>query len=173
VYQSGPAPRDRRASDAIALTVIPPELPSRRIMRRRARQLAVGVVLVLAIVQTDEARGTAVSLSEGAFYLIRDPGGVVEGLDTPGSGRDVLPESVLRMVDLLRQHGVESYRYSERIAEDRHRSQRLIEGAWPIRFQPDARFLLSYLSEETDCEAVGHHPASSEEGEGVRLARCR
>jgi hypothetical protein len=142
-------------------------------MRRRARQLALGAVLAVAILQTGEVRRTALGLWEHARFVLANIGGVREALGTPDSGRAVLSEPVLRMIDLLREHGVERYRYSERIGADRFVSQRLIEGAWPIRFQPDAAFLVSYLSEASDCEAVDQRPRSSREGSEVALARCR
>ena len=74
-------------------------------------------------------------------------------------------------VHLLRRNRIDAYRYSPEIASDPFARQRLIEGAWPIRHQPGAAVVVSYLAEPNDCRVIAKRAVAGPAG-GVRLARC-
>lgn len=106
----------------------------------------------------------------------------LEQLETPRAGeREVLPRSVLAMLYVLEKNGVNTYRYSDAIGKPGGGvRQRLIEGAWPRRPDPDSPFVLSFASEQLaphadaagECEEIDSIfvPDSTL---GVSLARCR
>ena len=65
----------------------------------------------------------------------------------PRGGERVLPPPVQDMLTLLRDQGVRGYRVSPRIAKDPLISQRVLEGAWPIRPDDDAPWYLAYAAD--------------------------
>lgn len=72
----------------------------------------------------------------------------------------VMPREALWAVHTLRRLGVAQYRLSPAVARERLWTQRIIEGAWPIRPAPDARVVVAYAGEPppgVNCRAM--HPA--------------
>lgn len=134
-----------------------------------ARQVVVVMVLGLSVHLFPGLSSTPKALSE--FYEKQWPRREVllQEWRTGRAGETVLPPKVQAMLALLRENRVESYRYSDTIAQDPDTSvvQRIAEGAYPIRWSANARHVLLSSSEPlvAMCKAV----ASRQE---VVLAHC-
>ena len=86
---------------------------------------------------------------------------------TPRAGEQVLPPVVRAGISLLRAHRVTMYRFSPAFEKDEEVRQRLVEGAFPIRSEKHARYLLLLEQESPDrsCSPVSR-------GGGVVLVHC-
>ena len=88
---------------------------------------------------------------------------------TERAGEDVLSPKVRTMLALLRDNHVQSFRYSEAIANDVDTSvvQRIAESAYPIRLRQEGPHFLLLVSEILDsrCKTVARES-------GVVLAHC-
>ena len=80
----------------------------------------------------------------GRFYIGEIPRAVpvLPEWSTPDGGDWVLPAKVRAMLALLRQNGIQEFRYSPAIERDPEAFQRLTEGAYPIRVTERARHWL-------------------------------
>lgn len=83
----------------------------------------------------------------------------------PLGGEYVLPPEVQVMITMLRRSGADSFRYSDAIRSNGGMTQRLVEGAYPIRVSPGSRFLVLLEGEPLP---AGMNVLAS--GEGVVLA---
>ena len=85
------------------------------------------------------------------------------------AGEAVLPHKAKVMIEMLRQNQITSFRYSETIVprSDAALTQRLAEGAYPIRISAEATNLFLSASETPDpgCAVLTAK-------EGIVLARC-
>ena len=88
-------------------------------------------------------------------------------MQTPQAGEQVLPPAVQSMLALLRTNGISTYRYSETIAANEEIRQRLIEGAFPVRYDAASFSHLRINGEEA---TPGCKPLASREG--VALVHC-
>ena len=77
-----------------------------------------------------------------------------------------LPQPVQAMLSLLRENGVGTYRAAACIAGDENLRQRLVEAAWPARYEDAANYLLDCGNGPPSCSQLG-------KAEGVALVRCR
>jgi hypothetical protein len=92
---------------------------------------------------------------------------VLAEVDEPRGGERMLPPPVQDMLMLLRGHGVSAYRVSPGIARDPLISQRVVEGAWPIRPDGGASWYLAFAGEgrPAGCQLLDGR-------KNVVLARC-
>ena len=104
------------------------------------------------------------------YYRSPDVGLLAQGFDDssqPGAGEALLPPSVRSGIHLLRAAGVDSYRLNGRFASDPLLSQRISEGAWPIRRQHGSSIVLGFVRDvATDCTVILTQ-------KDVALAECR
>jgi hypothetical protein len=133
------------------------------------RTLAALGLLMLAVLLWPSALKTLAVTHLSLRVLVQPTalGALGRNLATPGAGEQVLPASVRTMILLLRAHGAERYRCSRAIERDELIRQRLLEGALPIRYHPDAPYLVSTSAEPLPAACT---PVASREG--VILARC-
>jgi predicted membrane protein len=61
---------------------------------------------------------------------------------TPGSGKEVLTNQVLKMLDLIDIHEIPNYQISTKLGEDLLIRQRITESAWPIRRENGSPYYL-------------------------------
>ena len=106
------------------------------------------------------------ALREGTAVTLRHPAAVGEALMRPRAGEHVLPQPVQAMLSLLRENGVGTYRAAACIAGDENLRQRLVEAAWPARYEDAANYLLDCGNGPPSCSQLG-------KAEGVALVRCR
>lgn len=92
------------------------------------------------------------------FDLItdQDPRVLVEEIATPGAGEHVLPPRAREGLALLRSNGTSRFSISPPAFQDIELRQRLIEGAYPIRYAENAEFILQLAGEPlaTGCSRV-------------------
>jgi len=86
---------------------------------------------------------------------------------SPRAGEFVLPPRVQAALSLLRAQELSAYRYSDRIRKDEETRQRLIESAYPIRYQENAPYLVHFADEPV---AKTCRPIAS--AGGASLAYC-
>lgn len=84
-------------------------------------------------------------------YGLEHHAAIRRNIRNPRSGESVLPVPVRDMIALIREHHLPNYRFSPNIGNDALLRQRLVEGAWPVRFAPDSPHLLLLASERTAC----------------------
>src|SRR5579871_4942298 len=101
---------------------------------RRDMLVAAAMLVAAGVIWVINPRGGLSHDSIHDFFLVRLPRNLSEAM-TPGGGERVLPPEVQEAIALLRDHGVDRYRASPRLARwDRSPdNQRLVEGAWPVR----------------------------------------
>jgi hypothetical protein len=86
---------------------------------------------------------------------------------TPRAGEHVLPPAVQAGISLLRANQVTAYRFSMAFEQNEEIRQRLLEGAYPLRYEKDAHYLLLLEQETPDrnCSQISR-------GGGVVLVHC-
>lgn len=84
---------------------------------------------------------------------------------TERAGEQALTETAMEIVHLLRTAEARSYRYSDGVAADELVRQRVLEGAWPIRFDEQADVIVGLRAEPLPCPTVYTT-------EAAQLARC-
>jgi hypothetical protein len=146
---------------------------------------AVIAIVGVAIAMNPGVRDGASRLRAAALAQLRSPATHRVNLTTPRSGELALTEPIFHTVLLLRANEVETFRLSPAMSAEPFVQQRLIEGAWPIRFDDTSDFEVGYLSEHSECALVDRRnfdpgwriprrQAPLFAGKrGVRLARCR
>ena len=149
--------------------------------------------LHLAVVAAILAVTVAVNadLRDGADRLVRAGGAQLlsgaigsVGLSRPHAGEQALTEPLRQTVEMLRHNRVTSYRLSANFGAHEFVRQRIIEGAWPIRFDAAAKVEVAYLGERSECTEIDRRAFDPEwqipkrqvplfaGKRGVRLARC-
>jgi len=83
------------------------------------------------------------------------------------SGEGILPEPARIMIRLLRSSNAEFYRYSKAIGRNDLIKQRLVEGAYPLRFSETAHHLLYF-----NWESLPEGCFSLTNEKGINLAYC-
>jgi len=111
-------------------------------------------IVVVAFAMNHGLRDGAVRLREAATAQLLSEATHRINLTSPRSGEIALTEPVLHTIELLRANRIESFRLSPAMSGEEFVRQRLIEGAWPIRFEESSSFLIAYLDEYTDCALV-------------------
>lgn len=87
---------------------------------------------------------------------------------TPHTGLEVLPEPVQRMLALVEEHNLETYRLSPALTVDYHIVQRIVESALPIRMREESRNVFitpDEISDFGDCELI-------DQMEDIYLVNC-
>jgi len=136
--------------------------------RRRDILVVVAIMLAAAAIWAINPPGGLSRNSIHDFFLVRLPRNLAEAA-IPYGGERVLPPEVQDAIALLRGHGVERYRLSDRLAHWNNGAddQRLVEGAWPIRQVYEASWYLAFADETlpAQCSLV-------ERRDEFLLARC-
>jgi len=126
-------------------------------------------VLICSVLLYPQPLSTVTSLGKAGEtilspYVFRS---LLQQIETPGTGEQVLPPPVRSMLALVRSNRVSSFRYSEAIGANEEVRQRLLEGALPSRYVPTAAYLLLVGGEQVPpaCSTVASR-------EGVILVHC-
>jgi len=115
---------------------------------------AVVSILAVAIAMNQGVRDGASRLYRAATAQLQSEATHRINLTAPRSGEIALTEPILHTVEMLRANDIDSFRLSPAVSEEAFIRQRLIEGAWPIRFDESSGFLVAYLGERTGCTVV-------------------
>jgi len=118
------------------------------------RPAAVFMVLVVSLAFNQGMRDGASRLWRAATAQLMSEATHRVNLTSPRSGEIALTEPVLHSIEMLRNNDIENFRLSPAMTEEAFVEQRLIEGAWPIRFDEHSSFLLAYLEERTHCTPI-------------------
>src|SRR5450759_5121144 len=122
------------------------------------RKVGVLVIVALTTLVFPAVTTTPHLLFEFYEKLLPNRSAISNDWRTARGGEAVLPQKVRAMIALLRDNQVTEFRYSDAIARDPDASltQRLAEGAYPIRLSSGARHSLLFASEAVgdDCLAL-------------------
>jgi hypothetical protein len=134
------------------------------------RKVIAAGILILFLASFGEAPQTFEILHKTWFNVLAagDLGKLFAQARTPRAGEWVLPPVVLAGISLLRDNRVAAYRCSPIFEQEYIENKaRLIEGAYPIRYDENAQYLLRLEQESSDrnCSNVSR-------GEGVVLVYC-
>jgi hypothetical protein len=148
------------------------------------RPAAVFLVLVVSLALNQGVRDGAARLRRAATAQLMSEATHRINLTSPHSGEISLTEPILHGIEMLRANDIENFRLSSAMSEEAFVEQRLIEGAWPIRFDTNSNFLVAYLNEPTDCTRIDQlefdprwriprrQTALFAGRRGIQLARC-
>lgn len=78
---------------------------------------------------------------------------------TPNAGQNVLPITVRRMLSLLQDNNITSYRLLDHLYQDPLIMQRIVESAWPIKLDNASPYILRSLDEinnDSRCIEIDH-----------------
>jgi hypothetical protein len=140
-------------------------------MKSRYAHIAILLALVfLSFILFPQAIRTFIGLHRTAWTIITNSTlsiSLVKQIQTPLTGEQALPPPVQSMIALLRSNQIEFFRYSETIEKNEEFRQRVIEGALPIRYAPNAHHLILFTGEPLpqNCWPIAGQ-------EGVTLAYC-
>lgn len=123
-----------------------------RSIRQARLSLVIGLIWVLLFAAP--ATRTVHALWHNAVTLIGAYGGYAEAWRTPRSGESALPQTALEIVHLLRTAGATTFQYSPGVAADELIRQRVVEGAWPIRFDARSRIMVALKDEDVGCPVI-------------------
>jgi hypothetical protein len=130
------------------------------------RNLIVACILILILASFREAPRTFKNLNISWINVLAggDIGTPFRQARTSRAGEQILPPFVQSGISLLRANRVTAYRFSPAFEQKR---QRLLEGAYPIRYEEHAHYLLLLDQEAPDrnCSQVSRE-------EGVVLVYC-
>ena len=131
----------------------------------------IGVLLIFALspLAFPAITMTPRLLLEAYEKILPDRSAIARDWRTARSGETGLPQRVRSMIALLRDNHVMEFRHSEAIVprSDDTLTQRLAEGAYPIRIKVEAHHVLAFASESLPqgCRVVASR-------EGIVLASC-
>jgi len=141
-------------------------------MTRRSRIIPLTAVLTVLVISTmlyPQIMSTLKVLGQASQTFLSPElfRSLLRQTGTPLAGEQVLPPPVQSMLALIRSNRVASFRYSEAIGANEEIRQRLIEGAFPARYEPKAPYLLLVGGEQLPpaCKPVASQ-------EGVLLVQC-
>ena len=152
---------------------------------RWGRLATVVAIVAIAIALNGRVREGADRLAMAAIPRLANGEAFSAEFWQPRAGERALTPRVRDAVALLRDNAVTRYRLSAAVAEHEFVRQRIIEGAWPIRFDPNAEFVVATIGEQTACSEVARRsfdpdaPTPKRQARflagvpGVLLARCR
>jgi hypothetical protein len=158
--------------------------PSGLARKRWPRKLAVLTILGTSIVLNEGVRSGAEHLQTISISRLTSDTTHGRNLVTPRAGEQALTEPILLMVTMLRENGIESFGMSRMVFRAPFIRQRLVEGAWPIRYDRSAEVELAFLVETKNCEIIDQRRFKAEwrlprwqaelyRGKlGVKLVRC-
>jgi hypothetical protein len=144
----------------------------------------VAAILALTVAVNGGLRDGADRLVRAAVAQLRSGALRSVGLTRPRAGEQALTEPLRQTIEMLRHNHVTTYRLSSGVGEHEFVRQRIIEGAWPIRFDATAEVEVAYLGERGDCAEFDRRvfdpnwPIPKRQAplfagkRGVRLARC-
>jgi hypothetical protein len=66
---------------------------------------------------------------------------------TPNSGKEVLNHDVIEMLDMIDSNKLIDYTVSPTISLNEYTKQRIVESAWPIRNNPESKFIFVFENE--------------------------
>lgn len=92
----------------------------------------------------------------------------LDRMNTPFSGEEVLPQTVLEVVGFIRTKNISSFQISEKMASDSWVYQQIIASAWPAQLVSGASPFYFMLRSEK----VPHGCAVREEKREVILVAC-
>lgn len=117
-------------------------------------RLALVIGLIWVLLFAAPLTRTVHALWHNAGTLIGAYGGYAEAWRTPRSGESALPHIALEIVHLLRRAGATTFQYSPGVAADELIRQRVIEGAWPIRFDARSQIMVALKDEDVGCPVI-------------------
>src|SRR5215472_8426117 len=136
---------------------------------RGVRRAAVCRVLVVYFSWFPDAIRVFVSLNASWRDVVRSSHryAIIKQVAAPRAGESVLPAAAQDGLALLRAHHVLAFNISQVAFEDVLLRQRLIEGAYPIRYAPEAPHILQLASESlvSGCSLIATQG-------GMALVRC-
>jgi hypothetical protein len=86
-----------------------------------------------------EARSAIVEVAGAVAKVVSSGSGVLKKLKLPELGEDVVPPAVLEIRRIANRQGLAEFRLSPKLAAVPFVLQRVTEGAWPIRYDEDAK----------------------------------
>jgi hypothetical protein len=152
--------------------------------KRWLRKLALLLILGTSIALNEGARSGAELLQKISISKLMSDTDHGNNLVTPRAGEWALTEPILLMVRMLRENGIESFRMSQMVFRSPFVRQRLVEGAWPIRYDASSEVEVAFLVETRNCEIIDRRRFEAERrlpkwqaepfrGKlGVTLVRC-
>jgi hypothetical protein len=129
-------------------------LPSGFTGKRWPRTIALLAILVTSIAINGGVRSGAERLQKTSIAQLMSGAAHGENLAAPRAGEQALTEPILLMVGMLRANGIESFRMSPMVYREPFVRQRLVEGAWPIRYDDSAEVEVAFLVEPQSCEVL-------------------
>jgi hypothetical protein len=152
--------------------------------KRWLRNLALLAILGTSIALNEGVRSGAEHLQKISISKLMSDTDHGRNLVTPRAGERALTEPILLMVRMLRRNGIESFGMSQMVFRSPFVRQRLVEGAWPIRYDASAAVEVAFLVETKNCEIIDQRRFEAEwrlpewqaelfRGKlGVTLVRC-
>ena len=131
----------------------------------RSDWLGVSRIVAWVAVFAAPAGRTGELLATNAWAVLADLDGYRAVWRTPQAGEWALTQTAMEIVHLLRTAEARSYRYSDGVAGDELVRQRVLEGAWPIRYDAGSGILVALRDEPVECPI--HFTT-----EAAKLARC-
>lgn len=113
----------------------------------RPKVLIVAIPVLLIILVFTQTPLTWVNLKTENQNLAEDFQAYLTQFLTPNSGKEILPDKVLQIHELIKKHEVKDYRFTETISEDALIHQRTIESTWPITENPDSDYLIGFIGD--------------------------
>jgi len=113
-------------------------------------------VLVIALFNTT-ALDTLMELRQSNLSAVQNPKLPLTNIFSPNSGQEVLPDQVQEMLSLLHTHHIASYQISKPLEQDLRIYQRIIEAAWPIKYDGTSPYLFISLNDviiNPNCDVI-------------------
>lgn len=127
----------------LALTV-----PVLFIKKKYLSKIIIAGVLVIGLFSTQipYALSSIYSTFRTNVFVSRD---IYTQIDTTGSGKSVLPEDVINILTLIDDHHLQSYGMSSGIQNNALDKQRIVESAWPVKFEKSSKEIFIFNDESS------------------------
>jgi len=115
---------------------------------RRSQFTLVAVVVATIVFSKTPVPDTLTKLWLSNLVIIQNIKPSLANVFTPNSGQEVLSVRVRRIIALLQTNHITEYQFSKGLEQEGETKQRVIESAWPIRFNTSSRHFLYLTAEE-------------------------
>ena len=139
-----------------------------QIVFRKRSFLFVTISVFTVILFQTSILNTFLVFKEQSLAAIAQPKKTLKVLFSPHSGEEILPSEVQSMLYLLRGYEISDYRLAPSFKQDPLIYQRIVEAAWPSRYEKTSQYILGHkdgVLDNLNCYLL------AQEGE-IHLVHC-
>jgi len=117
------------------------------VLVRKSFWTLLSVILIFSIIYLTPFLDAFIEFTTVNIATLSHPKKPLRLILTPNSGKEVLNHDVLEMLGMIDSNQLLDFTVSPTISLDEYTKQRIVESAWPIRNNPEAKFIFVFENE--------------------------